>query len=229
MLDKKIAVIVPAYNEQRTIGSLVKAVRENYSDVFVVDDGSEDDTAENASREGARLVTHSENLGYDHALYSGLKAAQQAGFSFLVSIDADGQHNPEILKKLTELLIREKADMVLGVRPKMARPAEKVFSIYSRMIYGIPDLLCGVKGYRAELLDHINESQFDGTIGTGLALAALRAKCHTRCVSVSTRARPGQDQSRFGSGLRANYKIFAALFGAIITDLQGISAHKPTD
>src|SRR5437762_2703965 len=99
MNGSRTLLIVPAYNEEGRVGPVVREVRSAapHVDVLVVDDGSSDRTAEEASSAGARVLALPVNLGYGGALQAGYKVAVREGFPLIGQIDADGQHAAEYL------------------------------------------------------------------------------------------------------------------------------------
>ncbi len=183
---------------------------------IVVDDCSSDRTAEAARQAGAVVIRHNSNQGYDAALQSGFEIATRMGLGAVLTLDADGQHDVSVLDRFLDPLRNGTAELVLGIRKRPARVAERVFNIYGRVRFGVKDLLCGLKGYSINL--YLTHGRFDGTrsIGTELALAGLRRHVATRTVPVSIRKRNGTP--RFGSVARANGRIFRALFLAIRAD-----------
>src|SRR5581483_2452330 len=113
-----VLVVVPAFNEERTIASVVEGLHRSVpdADVLVVDDGSRDGTARRARDAGAMVVAHAFNLGYGAALQTGYKRAERAGYQELVQMDADGQHDPGDVPRLLAPLRRGDADVVIGSR-----------------------------------------------------------------------------------------------------------------
>ncbi len=118
MIDKKVYIILPAYNEARIIGSLIEEVRTLYPffHVVVVDDCSRDTTADQARRAGADVIRHSINLGQGAAVKTGITYALREGAEYLVNIDADGQHSAAEIPILLAPLFDGRADIVLGSR-----------------------------------------------------------------------------------------------------------------
>ena len=93
-MDKsRVLVIIPAYDEEGTIGKVIKEVRKNvpYADVAVIDDGSTDGTAQVAKRAGARVFSHCANLGPGAATQTGYKYALRHSYEAVVQLDGDGQ------------------------------------------------------------------------------------------------------------------------------------------
>lgn len=117
-------VIIPAYNEERSIAAVVREARAALvgADVVVVDDGSADSTAQRALAAGAWLLRLPCNLGVGAALQTGLKLAEQRGYHYAIRLDGDGQHNPSDARRLLEAVQRGQADVARGSRFLMGRP-----------------------------------------------------------------------------------------------------------
>jgi len=118
-MDKSRAlVIIPAYDEERSIGRVIKGVQENFpdADVVVIDDGSSDGTAKLARKAGARVLCHTVNLGPGAATQTGYKYALRHSYELVVQLDADGQHDPRSIKDLLNVLENESCDLVIGSR-----------------------------------------------------------------------------------------------------------------
>ena len=114
IVPQKITVILPAFNEEVSIGSIVLLVKQHADRVIVVDDGSSDRTAEIAEKVGAEVIVHSPNRGKGMALKTGFTAAE--GSDVIVTMDSDGQHNPSDIPKLVAPIMEGIADMVNGSR-----------------------------------------------------------------------------------------------------------------
>lgn len=109
-----ITAILPAYNEEVAIGSVVLRTKEYADRVIVIDDGSSDHTAEVAEMAGAEVIRHPQNKGKGAALKTGFAALNSP--SAVVTIDTDGQHDPADIPKLVEPILQGEADMVNGSR-----------------------------------------------------------------------------------------------------------------
>jgi hypothetical protein len=118
----KVVACLPAFNEEGTISKVLVRAQRYVDEVVVVDDGSEDDTALIAERLGARVIRHGRNLGYGGAVRSCFKAARQLEANVMVTLDADGQHNPDDIPRLVEPIKQGKADVVIGSRMISAQP-----------------------------------------------------------------------------------------------------------
>jgi len=107
---------IPAFNEEKTIGSLVLAARRYAAKVIVIDDGSDDETAWIAEQAGATVIQHPANRGYGAALRSCFDYARTNDFGVLVILDGDGQHRPEMIPKVAAPVRDGKADVSIGSR-----------------------------------------------------------------------------------------------------------------
>src|SRR5215813_13632697 len=112
----QVYVVIPAYNEGPLISRVVGEVRRAGYTAVVVDDGSSDTTAQQAGAAGATVITHLFNLGQGAALQTGMDYALAQAAECIVTFDADGQHRVSDISRLTDALVRERADFALGSR-----------------------------------------------------------------------------------------------------------------
>ncbi len=111
-----IVAILPAFNEEVTIGSVVLHARQHADHIIVIDDGSTDRTAEVAQLAGAKVIRHQRNRGKGVALKTGFEYVGQNGAKVVVTMDSDGQHDPEEIPKLVAPILKGEADIVNGSR-----------------------------------------------------------------------------------------------------------------
>jgi glycosyltransferase involved in cell wall biosynthesis len=114
--DGDVLVVIPAFNEQDTVASVIDRVHDEGYAALVVDDGSADRTGEVADNAGATVVRLPVNLGVGGALRCGFRYAVTHGYRIVVQCDADGQHDPSEISKLLEEMQRTGADLVIGSR-----------------------------------------------------------------------------------------------------------------
>ena len=207
----RVAVVIPALNESATIAIVVNAAG-RYGLPIVVDDGSTDNTAAQATRAGAIVVSHKNNLGYDAALNSGFKKAAEMGSEIIITVDADGQHDPSLIQKFIDS-IDAGADVVAGIRSRRQRFTEHLFAWYTIFNFGIKDPLCGMKAYRTVVYEALGHFDSCGSVGTELIIFAV--KHGFRLVQIKFVVRVREGHSRFGQVLTGNYKILRAMLHAI--------------
>jgi len=136
----KVIVTIPAFNEEKYIGTVVLKARQYANEVIVLDDGSTDDTSEIARLAGATVIRHKENKGYGAAVQSLLAEAKRREPDVAVLLDADFQHNPQEIPYLIEP-ISEGFDIVIGSRkqqraniPLYRRVGQRVISYFSYIL-----------------------------------------------------------------------------------------------
>ena len=211
MVRHRVGIVIPALNESATISTVVKAALA-YGSPIVIDDGSTDDTASLASEAGAIVVSHVRNRGYDEALNSGFEQAAASDCEIVITLDADGQHNPALIAAFIEK-IDAGADMVIGISNHRQRLGEHLFALYTNYRFGIEDPLCGIKAYRTGIYRALGHFDSYGSIGTELMIYAARNSYKIDQLPCEVMERKGQ--SRFGQTLQGNFKIFRALFLAM--------------
>ena len=106
MKTNNLWAIIPAHNEEKNIGQIVKRTRKHVDRVVVVDDGSRDKTAQLAEKSGAIVLHHIINLGKGAALKTGCDYAFSRGAEYIVALDADAQHNPDDIPRFSEKLAK---------------------------------------------------------------------------------------------------------------------------
>ncbi len=149
----RVAALIPAYREARHIAAVVRATLPHADEVWVVDDGSPDDTAAVAEAAGARLVRHPANLGKGAAIKTGLAALRERGARFIVLLDGDGQHAAEEIPRFVAAA-EAGAELVVGNRfndvrtmPVIRRGVNRFMSWRISRACGtpIPDTQCGFR------------------------------------------------------------------------------------
>ncbi|KXA89650.1 hypothetical protein AKJ57_05030 [candidate division MSBL1 archaeon SCGC-AAA259A05] len=154
-------IVVPAYEEEQMIGYVIEGLRrEGYDQIIVVDDGSEDRTAEIARSKGAEVVRHEKNRGLGVAIRTGLGEARSRGADVVVTFDADGQHDPKDIQRLLEAL--DGADFVVGVRERGRMPLNKrlgntILDIITHFFGGpLTDSQSGFRAFGSRALEEIS-------------------------------------------------------------------------
>ncbi|WP_345991547.1 DUF2062 domain-containing protein [Chryseobacterium sp. Chry.R1] len=112
--EKKICILIPTYNNERTLARVIDGVLEYTSNIIVVNDGSTDSTAQILNGyPQITVITLQENKGKGNGLRTGFRKAKESGFHYAITIDSDGQHYPDDIPVFTEALIKEKEDVLL--------------------------------------------------------------------------------------------------------------------
>ena len=116
-MSKKTLIIIPAYNEEGSIGAVVESIRKHAvdADILVVNDGSRDRTARMARESGAMVISLPYNMGIGTAVQSGFLFAKEKGYHFAVQVDGDGQHPASEIPRLLAAL-ENGVEMAIGSR-----------------------------------------------------------------------------------------------------------------
>ena len=166
--NQTIAVVIPAYNEEKQIGQVIETMPEFVDHVLVVNDGSSDKTIEIAQKHNAKTVSHKKNQGVGAAFNTGVKTILNMDVDIMVNIDADGQFKPEDIKKLVTPIIENRADFVTASRfiDKAYHPNRSKVKFWgnqfmSRFISRLTkqkfyDVSCGFRAYSKETLQRLN-------------------------------------------------------------------------
>lgn len=205
-----VSIILPAYNEERSIGLTISSIKDRYPDfeVLVVDDGSTDNTLRSAMAAGANVWPHPYNMGNGAAIKTGLRCASG---KWVVMMDADGQHDPADIERLLEF--KDQFDMVVGARDSKGQAGiHRLIAnqLYNRLAsyvskFAIDDLTSGfrlVKKDTAAQYIYLLPNTF--SYPTTLTMAYLRSGRSIKYIPIAAKKRAGkskikllQDGTRF--------------------------------
>ncbi|MCG7848232.1 MAG: glycosyltransferase family 2 protein [ANME-2 cluster archaeon] len=196
--SSEITVLIPAYNEEVAIGSMVLHTRKYADRVIVIDDGSSDRTAEVAKMAGAEVICHPENRGKGEALKTGFKAASQNGTNIIITMDADSQHNPDEIPKIIEPIRSGEAEMVNGSRyingketdtPAYRRIGQSVLDAATNLNSGIniTDSQSGFRAFAANALPSFRFKQTGFGIESEMLADAAKAGLKVKEVEIGVR------------------------------------------
>src|SRR3954463_12317029 len=155
------AAVIPAYNEEKHLGDVVRRTLQVLDRVLVVDDGSTDGTAGVAKQAGAELIVHTDNRGKGESIKAGLRHWMERGVDWVVVLDADGQHRPEEIERMLSSAEREAAALLIGNRmndvasmPLVRRSVNRYMSNKISRACGqqIPDTQCGFRMLHRDLI-----------------------------------------------------------------------------
>lgn len=223
-MAKKTFIIIPAFNEGSVIKSVISDIKkQGYKSIIVVDDGSTDDTFLKSNSQKVYLLKHFINRGKGAAIVTGINAAMYLNADYIITMDADGQHEPKDLKKI-EMSLKKGYDVVLGYRDlvKDKAPILRVFAnfianILVYILYGInvKDSQSGLRGYSKKAVLAMNISseryEFDSYIIREMAKAKLKYKEVPIKIYYTEYSKSKIYKQNFVNSLKTIYKIIMSL------------------
>jgi glycosyltransferase involved in cell wall biosynthesis len=164
----RILIVIPAYNEAERVAAVIKASKA-YGPVLVVDDGSKDQTAEAAKNAGAEVIRQEPNQGKGAALVRGFKYGLEQGYDAIITLDADGQHDPEEIPLFMHDFATNGSDLIIGKRDFSKMPFPRnitnqigTWSFSDAMQQYIPDNQSGYRLHSRRLLEEALTSSEHG-------------------------------------------------------------------
>ena len=198
-----ITIGIPAFNEEKNIGKVIVTLKKITNDIIVCDDGSNDLTKEIAEGLGAKVISHTKNMGYGEAIKSIFNEAKKKEADILVTFDADGQHRPEDIMSLTKPIIDQEAEVVIGSRflknetnmPKYRKIGVKVLTKVTNMSIkeNLTDSQSGLRAYQKKVLQNI--SLTDSGMGISTEILIKSHQKEFRIVEVPIQILYGKDTS----------------------------------
>ena len=189
-------MVIPAYNEEKHIGDVVRRTRQKLENVLVVDDGSGDKTAARAREAGAEVIVHEMNRGKGETIKTGLRHWLDRQVDFVIILDADGQHRPEEIDGfIAAALSANEPKLILGTRmndlssmPRVRRFVNRWMSDQISALCGqkIPDTQCGFRMLHRQLIPELlgGSARFD--YETEMLIIASRKGFRIDSVPIST-------------------------------------------
>jgi len=178
----KTIIGIPAFNEEKNIGSLIVDLKKKYDHVLVCDDGSSDTTANIASEMGAIVVKHSKNQGYGSAIKTIFNECKKIDCDILITFDADGQHQISEIDDVLKPIMDNTADIVIGSRflgktknlPKYRKFGIKTITGLTNVMTGsnITDSQSGFRAYSQKVLQEISPTESGMGISTEILIKA---------------------------------------------------------
>ena len=186
------AIVIPAYNEGKTIFEVLQKTKQFSKNIIVVDDGSQDNTVSEAARAEVKVIKHKVNLGKGAALKTGCEYALQQGASKIIAMDADGQHDPQEIPVFLAAL--DQYEIAFGSRkapksmPAILKFGNKVLTKTLQILYGVrvEDSQCGYRGFTAEAYRKIRWEATDYYVETEMAIKAGKKKLKHTTIFIET-------------------------------------------
>jgi glycosyltransferase involved in cell wall biosynthesis len=179
----KPLAIIPAYNSESYLTKLLPEVQGYISDILVVDDGSADATSATAESLGATVLRHPTNRGKGAALKTGFAYALENNIDMVLTLDSDGQHNPQYIPAFLQAFEKTGIDLIIGSRilDKVDMPWQRRFSNWTTshllsllLKVKIDDLQCGYRLYSRQLLERLQLESDHFELETEIVIKAIR-------------------------------------------------------
>ncbi len=231
-MKSRVLVIIPAYNEEKSIGRVIDEIQETAPgvDIVVVNDDSSDNTAKIVREKGIRVLSHAINLGPGAATQTGYKYALNYSYDFVVQLDGDGQHDARYIDDLLNVVKSNSADMVIGsrflgiqgYRPSwIRRVGMKILAVTISLIIGqkITDSSSGFRALRREVVEFFTDVNYPSDYQDADVLM-LTHFAGFRIREVPVIMQENLDGSSLLSGSRFVYYGFKILLSIIVTLLR---------
>jgi glycosyltransferase involved in cell wall biosynthesis len=190
-----VAAVIPAYFEAKHIADVARRTLKELANVVVVDDGSSDETADEARKAGADVIVHEQNRGKGESIKSGFRYWLKHGSTYVVILDGDGQHLPEEIERFLATASSTGAKLLVGTRmndvremPFVRRAVNRYMSRKISRLCGqeIPDTQCGFRMVHRDIIPDLlgGTERFD--YETEMLILASRAGCRIAAVPITT-------------------------------------------
>jgi glycosyltransferase involved in cell wall biosynthesis len=197
--------IIPCYNEEATIGSIIFKAKHFVDEVLVIDDGSIDNTAKIARNTGATVITHKTNKGKSAGIKTGFRYALNNNFDYVITMDGDAQHDPNEIPLLLNNLKNNRHDITLGIRygnntemPLWRKFGKRVLDYTTSFGNGglVTDSQCGFRAFNKKAIENIlprltgnsfsvESEQLIRAYETGLKIESQRISCRYKNLNTS--------------------------------------------
>jgi glycosyltransferase involved in cell wall biosynthesis len=205
---QQISVVIAARNEAATIASVILRIRKaepRKAEIIVVDDCSTDSTGRLASRAGALVIRNQRRLGQTASLQKGLSLATG---DVIITMDADGEHDPRDIPPMLNKLSSTRPCVVVGRRETLPRLSEKLLTIVFKPFLGVSDIICGFRAIPREIL---GIADFDRYETWGAVFLLSCAHNGVRIFEMTLRRSSRRSSAQIGGRILGNLKILRCL------------------
>ena len=195
MMENNIFIVIPTYNEAKTIGSIVSALEKRGFRIVVVDDGSRDKTIIEANKFGAEVIAHAKNAGKGCSVREGLGYAIENGCEVAITMDGDGQHSLNDIDKFLDEYEKSCADLILGNRlhdPKKMPFIRRCTNLFMSFIISlliterVDDSQCGYRLISRKGIEKMQLSTTNYEIESEMIMEAKRRGLKTSSVNIES-------------------------------------------
>ena len=233
-MDKKVLIIIPAFNEENIIGKLISNIRNNFpsADILIINDGSSDKTSLAARNAGSLVVNLPFNLGYGNALQTGYKYALMQGYEYLIQMDGDGQHDPKSIKDLYVEIARNENDIIIGSRfikntynpPLIRRVGMKFFAKIAELVIRqkLNDPTSGFRALNKKAVKLYCKDLYPCDF-PDVDVIIMSKRAGLKIKEISVIMHPSESKKSMHSGLKPVYYLFKMSLSIIVTILRKVN------
>lgn len=234
-MNIRTLVVVPAFNEEKSIGAVLAGILRSGLDVVVVDDGSTDATSEVAKSHGVQVIRLTTNQGVGGALRCGFRWAVENQFGAVVQVDADGQHDPDQIQDLITAASNSTADLVIGSRFYQSGKTESVgkgrrlimklmaASVSRFLDSPVTDVTSGFRVVSGELLVHLSRNLPNYYLGDTYEVAYVAARRGYEVVEIPIK----MNRRQFGVSSASRGVAISLIAKTLIVTLLGLHFELP--
>ena len=202
----RFVILIPSYNEEKTLKKILSKIRKYQ--VYVINDCSTDNT-NNLKNKFLNVVfiNNKKNIGYENALFKGLKILKKKKFDYIITMDADGEHSIASIKKGVNYCKRHSPDLIIGNRSRKNRFMEIIFSKLFYIRYNIFDPFSGFKIYKTKVLKKlIKNYKIKKHFFIDLLKIFIQSKMKIGSINISSNSKPKR-KSKIGGIFFVNIKM----------------------
>ena len=206
----KVIILIPSHNEIKTLEKICLEIKKLRLKLLVIDDASNDGTLLWLKKKKINYIKNKNNIGYENSIIAGINyIIKNFDSKYLITFDADGEHQTKDLIRVIKSLKHKNVDMVIGNRNKFNRLSEHILSFLFSLKFGVKDPLSGFKAYSVHKLKKI-KNKIDSKFYLVDIILLFKAK-NFFIKNVSIRSRKRTDKSRVGNIFFTNIKMLFLL------------------
>ena len=204
-MEKNLLIIIPVYNEFDNIKKVYFNLKKKKYKVLFINDCSTDDTEKFLKENKILFLKNKKQLGYEKTLLKGFNYAINKNFKFILSMDSDGEHNENDIKKFINHYKKKRSDIIIGSRDFKPRFMENIISSYFKFRYNINDPFSGFVLYKTEIFKNIKILNYnDSYLVDLLKILILKKKKYSE---IFTKVKKRKDKPRVGNNFFVNMKM----------------------
>lgn len=206
----KFVILIPSFNERRSLLNILKKIKK--FKVQIIDDASSDNTHKFVKDyKNVSIFRNKKNIGYEQSIKKGFDLLKKSNFNYVITMDADGEHSTNNLKKIIKFCKKKNPDLIIGNRFRKNRILESVLSYLFKIRFDIMDPLSGFKVYKLDKLNFIlKRNKIKNYFLVDLLINFIKLKMIVNTINIKTNLKPKRS-SKVGGFFYVNLKILSCL------------------